>query len=410
MENKNKNIIGVLRIMDELKIKPNYSELSRAYGVDRHTVKKYHQNGCIPERKQANRSSKWDKYFDEIQETMNMGGVTKQAVFQSLKYKYGDEIGNYNGFKAYTLRKGIACLKSDTTPHVLYETDPGEQIQCDWKEDLVTHNVEGVEYKYNVFSATLGYSREHVYLYTIGKTEDDFIRCVIETFRRLGGKTKILKTDNMSAITTVTKGNRTIHPRIKSFFKDIDVKLELCKIRTPETKGKDESSNRFVNWIKAFDYHVKDETELIHIIENYITSESNKQVNSRTKVPPALLFKKEKDYLRPIGNEMNLETYIQNRKRIKVPNTLLISYESKQYSVPCNLIGKYVDVISVGSELYIYHNHVLITVHTLTEKNINYKIDHYTEGLSKRLKCQTDEIEELAKKNLEKLDRLGGDQ
>ena len=169
------------------------------------------------------------------------------------------------------------------------------------------------------------------------------------------------------------------------------------------------SPNRFVNWIKAFDYKVKNETELIYIIENYITRECNNQINSRTKAPPVLLFKEEKDYLRPIGNEMNLETYIQNRKRIKAPNILLASYKSSQYSVPCNYIGKYVDVISVGSELYIYHNHSLITVHTLTEKPINYKEDHYTEGLSKRLKSNVDEIEELAKKNLEKLNRLGGD-
>ena len=126
------------------------------------------------------------------------------------------------------------------------------------------------------------------------------------------------------------------------------------------------SSNRFVNWIKAFDYKVKNETELIDIIENYITHECNNQINSRTKAPSALLFKEEKDYLRPMGNEM-----IQNRKRIKVPNTLLVSYKSSQYSVPCNYIGKYVDVISVGSELYIYHNHSLITVYTLTEEPIN---------------------------------------
>ena len=131
------------------------------------------------------------------------------------------------------------------------------------------------------------------------------------------------------------------------------------------------SSNRFVNWIKEFDYKVKNETELIDIIENYITRECNNQINSRTKAPPEILFKEEKDYLSPIGNKMNLETYIQNRKRLKVPNILLVSYKSSQYSVSCNYIGKYVDVISVGSELYIYHNHSLITVHTLTEEPIN---------------------------------------
>ena len=40
MKNR-KNIIGVLRTMDDLKLKPNYSELGRALHVDRHTIKKY---------------------------------------------------------------------------------------------------------------------------------------------------------------------------------------------------------------------------------------------------------------------------------------------------------------------------------------------------------------------------------
>ena len=74
--------------MDDLKIKPNYSELGRALHVDRHTIKKYHEHGCIPKRKKVTRKSKWDKYYDEIQDSMNIPGVTKTAVFHSLKYKY----------------------------------------------------------------------------------------------------------------------------------------------------------------------------------------------------------------------------------------------------------------------------------------------------------------------------------
>lgn len=404
-----KNLIGELRIMKDFRIKPNYSALEREYGLDRHTIKKYFDNDGIPKRKEVNRPCKWDEFYDEIEELMGIVGVTKTAAYQCLKYKYGEAIGNYNGFKAYTLRKGITCKKVDVTPHLLYETDPGEQIQCDWKESLVTHNKDGEEYHYNVFSATLGYSREHIFIYTIGKTEDDFIRCVIAVFKKLGGKTKVLKTDNMSAIVSIKDGKRVIHKRIQSFFKDIDVELELCDIRSPMTKGKDECANKFVNWIKAFDYKIKDEAELIQVIEEYITEKSNSQINSRTQVPPSILFKKEKDYLKPIGNEMNLQTYIQNHKRTKVPNTLLISYESKQYSVPSPYIGKYVDVYSIGDELYIYHNHTLIAVHSVSEKLINYNNDHYKEGLNKRLGTNCDDIEELAKKNLERLNKLGGD-
>ena len=36
------NIMGELFIMNQMGIKPNYSALGREYGLDRHTVKKYH--------------------------------------------------------------------------------------------------------------------------------------------------------------------------------------------------------------------------------------------------------------------------------------------------------------------------------------------------------------------------------
>lgn len=406
---RNLNIIGVFKVMDDFNIKPNYSELERLYGIDRHTLKKYHDAGKIPERKKCTHPSKWDPYLESIISLMDLPGVTKAGVYNSLKYKYLELPGNYNSFRSYTTRKGIVCAPNDPTPHVLYETEIGIQLQCDWKESLKTHSIDGTLYEYNVFSATLGYSREHVFIYSIGKTEDDFIRCVIEVFRRLGGKTKILKTDNMSAIVSIKNGKRTVHKKIQAFFKDIDVKLELCDIRTPESKGKDESANRFLNWIKAYDYQIHDEVELIHIIEDHITAEANNRVNSRTHTPPAILFKKEKEYLCPIGNEMNLENYVQKRKRIKVPNTLLINFESKQYSVPCKYIGKYVDVLPIGNEIYIYHNSALITVHTVTENVINYKNEHYTEALRSRLKSDSDDIEELARKNLKRLNQLGGD-
>ncbi len=46
-----KNLIGELRLMKDLNIKPNFSEMSREYGIDRHTIKKYYDNEGIPERK-----------------------------------------------------------------------------------------------------------------------------------------------------------------------------------------------------------------------------------------------------------------------------------------------------------------------------------------------------------------------
>lgn len=407
---KDNNLLGELRIMDDFHIKPNYSDLARKYKIDRHTVKKYHINGKIPERKKVNRKSKWDQYYDEILSLMALPSTTKMSVFQSLYYQHNGALpGDYSSFKAYTWRKNLTCHKTDDTPHVRYETAPGEQLQCDWKEKLHTHSKDGTLYEYNVFSATLGYSREHVFIYSRGKTSEDFMRCLLETFKRIGGKTKTVKTDNMSAVVSFQGGERKIHPIIKSFFDDLEVRLELCDVRTPETKGKCESANRFVNWIRAFDYQISNEEQLISVIEGHITSQCNSTVNQSTGIPPAKLFLKEKDRLLPLGNKILLENYIREHKRQKVPSTLLVGYKSSQYSVPKKYIGKVVDIYAISDQLYIYHNSSLITVHSISQNRINYKNEHYKEALAARLKNNEDNINETAQKNLSRLNQLGGD-
>ena len=60
-----------------------------------------------------------------------------------------------------------------------------------------------------------------------------------------------------------------------------------------------------------------------------------------------------------------------------------------------------------NNKLYVYYNKELITIHAISEKNINYKEEHYIDGLTNILKNKTQEqIEALAKQNLENLNRL----
>lgn len=97
-----RNLIGEIRIMKELNIKPNISALSRKYKKDRHTIKKYYDSSGVPERKKREFTSMWDKYNDEITELFNNPNITKKAIYMYLVNKY-DIKGTYNGFKSYTL-------------------------------------------------------------------------------------------------------------------------------------------------------------------------------------------------------------------------------------------------------------------------------------------------------------------
>ena len=91
--------------------------------------KNYDNNGTLP-RKTSSRSSKWDNYYDEIFYLMNIDHVTKKAVYMFLLNKYKDKLpGNYNSFKAYTLRKNI-LLKCHENPYVLFEVELRKQLHA----------------------------------------------------------------------------------------------------------------------------------------------------------------------------------------------------------------------------------------------------------------------------------------
>lgn len=53
----------------------------------------------------------------------------------------------------------------------------------------------------------------------------------------------------------------------------------------PETKGKDESANRFLSRLAVYDGDFEDERELIEIIA-HIEARSNAEPNESTGVPP----------------------------------------------------------------------------------------------------------------------------
>ena len=75
-----------LLIMKTLNIKPNYSELSRIYKLDRRTIEKYN-NGYSKSEIKRNRKSKLDKYYDEIKEK---GYSLSAGQYFDIKIEYID--------------------------------------------------------------------------------------------------------------------------------------------------------------------------------------------------------------------------------------------------------------------------------------------------------------------------------
>lgn len=393
---------GVKTCLDTLNLKPNFAALARASGIDPRTAKKRYEGISNKERKE--RSSKLDVYFETIKEKLSIPGVTMKAVYMFIKSNIDDDIGSYSNFRKYVNKHEELFKTKEETAHVLFETDYGKQLQFDWKGPMTLHFKNGEEIKFYIFSTTLSASRFHTFIYSNFMTRESVERCLIETFQILGGVPEECLTDNMSSI--VNYSQHDFVPEFKAFAKDMGFQAKHCKVRHCYTKGKDESCNRFMNWLLPYDNELETEEQLKEIIKN-IANKTNTEVNQSTNMPPVALFMKEKEYLQSLPNQNIIDNYLDTLMPVKVQNTMLIYYKGCRYSVPKKYINQTVKVKESDNKLYIYYNKDLIAVHEITNKKINYRQEDYLEGLSSVINNkEQNDIEKLAEHNLELLGKI----
>lgn len=345
-----------------------------------------------------------DKYANLIKEKLEIPGCNMKAVYQFIKLNVDANIKSYSNFRKYVSKHPELSKVKDNTAHVLFETDYGVQLQFDWKGPIKLHLKDGTEISFSIFSSTLSASRFHVYIYSNFMTREHVERCLIETFETIGGVPKECLTDNMSSI--VNYANYEFVPEFKAFSKDMGFVPHHCKVRHCFTKGKDESCNRFMNWLLPYDYELSSEDELIEIIKK-LNKEINKEVNQMTNMPPVSLFEKEKEYLQPLPKQDIINSYLDTLVAAKVDCTQLFYYKGIRYSVPKKYINQTIKIKEFDNKLFVYYNKELITTHDISSKLVNYKPEHYVEGLSQSMPNKPiDEIEELARHNLELLGKF----
>lgn len=271
--------------------------------------------------------------------------------------------------------------------------------------------MNGEAFESDVFSAVLGRSRAHRFIYSRTRTEDDLLACLLATFVRLGGIPEEAITDNMSAIVSFAGGKRVKSERAWRFAREGGFELKLCRRQTPQTKGKDESANRFVNRLRAYDHDFEGERGIVDAIAR-IEARSNVEPNETTGLPSAVLFMREKELLRPIGNLRMLQEMIGGVDDQVVPPTMLPRAAGRQWSVPRSCIGKKVNVVTMPSgQVRVTLDGEEVAVHDAASASgpFVYSEGHYVEAMEGKSWFADADIREAARANLELLDQLGGD-
>ncbi len=406
------DIIGELNMYRESGIKPNFSDIARRCRRDRRTVAAYWRaDGCEPPDGRRDRPGSFDRHMGEIEAKAAPPGVTKKGIHERLLHRHPEEkLAGYNAFARFTRKKGIAIGPAEgPEPRPRFETPPGLRLQFDRKESIRMADRDGELFEFNVFAATLGHSRRHVYIRSNTRTADDLARCMHPTIMRLGGVPREWVTDNMSALVTLKGGRRSRVERVWAFAEDAGFGLKPCRPRSPRTKGEVESSNRFLSRLMAYQGDFGGWEDLDAAIAR-VEERSSSEVDETTGMPPCALFVDEKDALPPIGNPRVLEEAMGDVVRVgKVPSTMLVSARGERMSAPRRCIGRPARVaVMPGGAMDCYVGGELVATHQAGGPA--YDPAHCAEAMAgkRRFGDAAGDVEAAAAANLGLLDSVGG--
>jgi len=393
-------------------LKPNLCRLSRELNCDRRTIKKYLDGYKKPSTR--TKSSKIEAYHDIIAELLSDENIQifeyKQNLWRFLKDNHGldcaestfrQHISKYPEFDAY-FRKSRKKLKSGSL--MRYETDPGEQAQIDWKESMDFTLSTGEIMEINIFVFLLSHSRFRIFKLSLIKSQEILLNFLTESFEAIGGVPKVLLTDNMKTImdtprTEYSKGK--VNNRFANFAKDFGFELKPCVAGRPSTKGKVETTMKFLDEIKAYNGLLN--YQELHELVAKINDRVNASYHQGSGTIPAFAFKKEKDHLSELPDSKIRGHYKMINANHKVNKSSLFSFRSNMYSVPPEYIGKTVRVQVYANQLHVYYSTKLIAVHPLTNQKLNYQEVDYLQITRKTFRFGDDKIREIAKDNLRKI-------
>lgn len=363
-------------------IKVNISKIAKELNKDRKTIRKYLE-GYTP-KETRDRVKYLDEYRDYIKEVL------------SDKYQSFDYIDHL--FKYLKREKGITCSrvtlnryiredneldslfkrKKDNSFTERFETEPGQQVQFDMKENIKLINKKGETIIGYIPTITFGWSRYNIRKLIIDTKVENLLSFLAESFETIGGVPKEIVIDNLKQFVEKPRRNgeqAILTAKFDEFCKDYGITVKPCIPHRPQTKGKTETQNKIVDQMKNYNGKYIDLYHMHNILET-INEEDNKSISQATKFPRIFLFEKEKGDLLPLPSTEIRKKYHLTLNEVTVSKESLISYQSNKYSVPKNYIGCKVGLVVIRDQLHIYYSKKIITIHQITNKLLNIKDEH----------------------------------
>ena len=328
------------------------SEIARRLELDRKTVRKYLLQ--VPrEYRRKPKDWKIDPHRAYLRERWEQGVENASRLYREVQKR------GYSG--------GLTQVKKVVRPwraegheraYVRFETAPGEQSQMDWG-----HFGNWGGRRLYGFALTLCWSRMKYVEFTQRQDIETLLNCMIHGFSFFGGVTATVLTDNMKTwVVDRVDGQPRFHLKMLDFASYYGFVPRVCHPYRPETKGKIESTIRYIRssfWPgMAFDTLQDLNRQALIWCED-----TNRRVHGTTREIP--LDRWPREGLTPLSEQPKYDTsYMSHRQ---VAKDCLLSYCGNRYSVPYAHAGKTVTVregLDSGA-IRIFYQQELLAEHRL---------------------------------------------
>ena len=323
-------------------------KIARELHVSKNTVRKYVRSSEEPEMKHRVFSREVEAYEKEVARMVGDGFIGTR-IFNDLK-GLGFE-GSLSSVHRYVRgsRDEILRLRSMTTR---FETEPGEQMQYDWKEWEM--NVGGCPRKFYFHALVLGYSRKKFYVCSETITTTDILRAIHEGMLSFGGCAKYLVIDNPKQMVLLHRKDGVVryNDGFLRFCGLFGIIPSPCQNYRAQTKGKVERPFFYLQEHFLRGLEVQNVQELGEKLAVF-TASVNAQYHRGIETTPDARFSEEQSRLTPLP-EVDPSRWISREIR-KVSRDGFVSLDAKLYSVPMRLAGKQVLVENIfGKQFKVY--------------------------------------------------------
>jgi len=363
-------------------------EIARRTDHTRKTVRRILKEPTDKEYRRKDMGSIVDKYVEDIKRWIKEGLTVKRMLEKARE----DEDKPYQGGKTvfYDRVKEIReKLESGEDAVVRFETLPGEQLQVDWGESTIDYD-NGQTRKEYFFAARMSYSRyTYVELRENMKLET-LINCLLHTFEDLGGVPLSVSFDNMKTVVTGRdeKGYPDWNETFFKFAVELDFHPTLCSPRQPNQKGSVENLVRYVKNNFLAGRCFQDREDLKDRLVEWLTEvNEGRECQATGKIPAQLLQVERDGKLQPLkatSNNYGLLRYLT------VTREGTIHYQTNEYSVPVELIGKTLEVRVHPERIRVYHEGKKVADHKRSSgrKERIREPEHYKPTFKKKPRAQ----------------------